>query len=144
MAEHEISVSKAARMLGVTLHHVYALIWGGQLKAQKIGKQWRINVDAVERRLAGRTSDGRSRSSVPLRIPRRHDVVHRVIATAVLQNWFELGRSYSSYSGILLRRVNFSPRYFFEVVAPKNRANIRKWNKEPRNMNVYRPFGNWE
>jgi excisionase family DNA binding protein len=50
MTERELTVAEAARALGVTLHHVYALIWGGQLTAKKLGGQWRIFADAVEAR----------------------------------------------------------------------------------------------
>jgi len=60
MEERELTVAETARALGVTLHHVYALIWGGQLTAKKLGGEWRISTDAVEGRLAERTRDGRS------------------------------------------------------------------------------------
>lgn len=55
MTEQHMTVGETARALGVTLHHVYSLIWGGQLTAQKIGRQWRISNDAVEARLAERS-----------------------------------------------------------------------------------------
>jgi excisionase family DNA binding protein len=60
MAERDMTVAETARALGVTLHHVYALIWGGQLTAKRVGGRWRISSDVVEGRLAERTSDGRS------------------------------------------------------------------------------------
>lgn len=55
MAEQEMTVSETARTLGVTLHHVYALIWGGQLAATRIGGKWRITTNAVEARIAERS-----------------------------------------------------------------------------------------
>jgi excisionase family DNA binding protein len=54
MAEREMSVAEAARNLGVTLHHVYALIWGGQLKANRVGGRWRVSAEAVKARHAER------------------------------------------------------------------------------------------
>jgi excisionase family DNA binding protein len=50
MAQREISVAEAARTLAVTLHHVYALLWGGQLDGRRINGQWRVSADAVESR----------------------------------------------------------------------------------------------
>jgi excisionase family DNA binding protein len=55
MAEREMTVAEAARALGVTLHHVYALIWGGQLAATRVGGKWRVSTNAVETRLAERS-----------------------------------------------------------------------------------------
>lgn len=55
MTEREMTVAETARALSVTLHHVYALIWGGQLTAKKVGGQWQISTDAVEARLAERS-----------------------------------------------------------------------------------------
>lgn len=55
MAEQEISVSEAARRLGVALSYVYSLLWAGKLKARKVNRQWRIAIDAVEARLAERS-----------------------------------------------------------------------------------------
>ena len=53
MAEREITVAETARTLGVTLHHVYSLVWAGRLDAGKIGRQWRVSVEAVEARQKG-------------------------------------------------------------------------------------------
>jgi excisionase family DNA binding protein len=50
MAEREITVAEAARALGVTLHHVYALLWGGQLEGRRVNGQWRVSAGAVEAR----------------------------------------------------------------------------------------------
>jgi excisionase family DNA binding protein len=55
MAERDMTVAETARALGVTLHHVYALIWGGQLIAKREGGQWRISSDVIEARLAERS-----------------------------------------------------------------------------------------
>jgi excisionase family DNA binding protein len=55
MEEREMTVAEVARTLGVTLHHVYSLIWGGQLAAKMVGGQWRVSADAVETRLTERS-----------------------------------------------------------------------------------------
>jgi excisionase family DNA binding protein len=55
MPEQEISVSEAARRLGVALTYVYSLLWAGKLEARKVNRQWRISTDAVEARLAKRS-----------------------------------------------------------------------------------------
>ena len=54
MTEREISVAEAARKLGVTLTHLYALLWAAKLKGRKVERQWRVSVDAVEARLSQR------------------------------------------------------------------------------------------
>ncbi len=54
MPEQEISVSEAARRLGVALTYVYSLLWAGKLKARKVNRQWRISADAVAARLKSR------------------------------------------------------------------------------------------
>jgi excisionase family DNA binding protein len=54
MPEREISVSEAARRLGVALTYVYSLLWAGKLKARKVNRQWRISADAVESRRKAR------------------------------------------------------------------------------------------
>lgn len=53
MEDQEISVAETARKLNVTLHHVYSLVWAGRLEARKIGRQWRVSVEAVEARQKG-------------------------------------------------------------------------------------------
>ena len=50
MVGREMTVAEAARALGVTLHHVYALLWAGRLAGRKIKQQWRVSADAVEAR----------------------------------------------------------------------------------------------
>ena len=49
--EKEVSAIEAARRLGVGLDYLYSLLWTGKLKGHKIGKQWRVPVEAVEARL---------------------------------------------------------------------------------------------
>ena len=50
MPEREMTVAEAARRLGVTLHHLYSLLWEGRLTARKVKGQWRISADAIEAR----------------------------------------------------------------------------------------------
>ena len=50
MAGREMTVAEAARALGVTLHHVYAMLWAGRLEGRKVKRQWRVSADAVEAR----------------------------------------------------------------------------------------------
>jgi len=47
----EISALEAARRLGIGLDYLYGLLWTGKLEGRKVGKRWRIAVDAVEARL---------------------------------------------------------------------------------------------
>jgi excisionase family DNA binding protein len=49
--EKELSAIEAARKLGVGLDYLYSLLWTGKLQGSKVGKQWRIPVEAVEARL---------------------------------------------------------------------------------------------
>lgn len=49
--EKELSAIETARRLGVGLDYLYSLLWTGKLQARKVGKQWRIPVEAVEARL---------------------------------------------------------------------------------------------
>ena len=55
MSEKEISVSEAARKLGVALTYVYSLVWAGKLKARKVDREWRVSAAAVEARLKARS-----------------------------------------------------------------------------------------
>jgi excisionase family DNA binding protein len=55
MAEQDISVSEAARRLGVALSYVYSLLWAGKLDARKVNRQWRVSIEAVEARLKRRS-----------------------------------------------------------------------------------------
>jgi excisionase family DNA binding protein len=54
MPKQDISVSEAARRLGVSITYVYSLLWAGKLKARKVNREWRISADAVESRLKAR------------------------------------------------------------------------------------------
>ncbi len=47
----EMSAIEAARRLGVGLDYLYSLLWTGKLVGRKVGKRWRIPVEAVEARL---------------------------------------------------------------------------------------------
>jgi excisionase family DNA binding protein len=49
-----VTVREAARRLGCGLKRIYDLVWSGQLEAQKVNKQWRIPVKAIEERIKGR------------------------------------------------------------------------------------------
>jgi excisionase family DNA binding protein len=50
VVEQEITVAEAARRLGVTLAHVYSLLWAGRLQGRKINRQWLVSGDAIETR----------------------------------------------------------------------------------------------
>lgn len=54
VAEQEITVAEAARRLGVTLAHVYSLLWAGRLEGRKVNRQWLVSVDAIEERRSKR------------------------------------------------------------------------------------------
>lgn len=54
MAEKTLTVSQAARKLGVAMSYVYALLWAGKLTANKINRQWHISAAAIEARLKRR------------------------------------------------------------------------------------------
>jgi len=47
----ELSAIEAARKLAVGLDYVYSLLWTGKLLGRKVGKRWRIPVEAVDARL---------------------------------------------------------------------------------------------
>lgn len=49
-----MTVREAARRLGCGIKRTYDLVWSGQLEAQKIGKQWRIPMKAVQDRIDAR------------------------------------------------------------------------------------------
>jgi len=51
MKQTEVSAIEAARRLGLGLDYLYSLLWTGKLKGRKVGKRWRIPVEAVEIRL---------------------------------------------------------------------------------------------
>jgi excisionase family DNA binding protein len=48
------SVGRTARELGCTLGYVYALVYAGRLKAEKVGGRWQIPLTEVEARLRKR------------------------------------------------------------------------------------------
>jgi excisionase family DNA binding protein len=50
----EVSAIEAARKLGVGLDYLYSLLWTGKLAGRKVGRQWRIPIEAVEVRLKQR------------------------------------------------------------------------------------------
>ena len=49
-----VGIKDAARTLSYTLKYVYDLVYLGKLPAQKVARQWRIPVSAVEERLKQR------------------------------------------------------------------------------------------
>lgn len=57
MSEH-LSVSEAARRLGISLDGVYRLLYAGKIRGIKADGKWRILVESVEERL--RKRGGRS------------------------------------------------------------------------------------
>jgi len=54
-ADH-LTPREAARRLNISLDYVYKLVWADQLEAKKIGRQWRIAVDAVDARIQRRAA----------------------------------------------------------------------------------------
>jgi len=50
----ELSAIEAARTLGVGLDYLYSLLWTGKLAGRKVGRQWRVPVEAVEARRKSR------------------------------------------------------------------------------------------
>ena len=53
-SQKELSIQEAARSLGITLQHTYALVWAGRLIARKEDGKWLVSADAVGARLRGR------------------------------------------------------------------------------------------
>jgi excisionase family DNA binding protein len=49
-----VGIREAARALGFTVKYIYDLVHSGRLPAQKIDRQWRIALSAVEGRLKAR------------------------------------------------------------------------------------------
>jgi excisionase family DNA binding protein len=47
----DVSAIEAARRLAVGLDYLYSLLWTGKLEGRKVGRRWRIPVEAVEARL---------------------------------------------------------------------------------------------
>ena len=52
--EGTLSVSEAARKLGISLDGVYRLLYAGKLAGTKTDGKWRVPAAAVEERLQGR------------------------------------------------------------------------------------------
>lgn len=50
----DLSAIEAARRLGIGLDYLYSLLWTGKLEGRKVGKRWRIPLEAVEARLKRR------------------------------------------------------------------------------------------
>lgn len=46
----EVGAAEAARRLEIALDYLYRLLWSGKLAGRKIGKTWRIPVDAINLR----------------------------------------------------------------------------------------------
>lgn len=44
----ESTAREAAQQLGVSLHHLYELIWTGKVAARRVDGRWMIPVKAVE------------------------------------------------------------------------------------------------
>ncbi len=49
-----VGVREAARKLNFSLKYIYDLLYLGKLAGRKIGRQWRIPVEAIEARLKER------------------------------------------------------------------------------------------
>ena len=52
--DKQISAIEAARKLGVGLDYLYSLLWTGKLQGRKVGKQWRIPIEAIDAKLRAR------------------------------------------------------------------------------------------
>lgn len=50
MKTNEVSAAEAARRLRIALDYTYRLLWSGKLAGRKIGKTWRIPVQAIDER----------------------------------------------------------------------------------------------
>jgi excisionase family DNA binding protein len=46
----EVSAAEAARRLQIALDYTYRLLWSGKLAGRKVGKTWRIPVQAINDR----------------------------------------------------------------------------------------------
>ena len=53
-SKSEITAIEAARRLGVGLDYLYSLLWTQKLLGRKVGRRWRIPIEAVETRLKQR------------------------------------------------------------------------------------------
>lgn len=52
-----VSVREAAMQLGVTLQHVYKLIWDGSLDGRKVDGKWQIYTGSLKERVAQRAGE---------------------------------------------------------------------------------------
>jgi excisionase family DNA binding protein len=52
--EKEVTAVEAARRLGVGLDYLYSLLWTGKLEGHKVGRQWRVPVEAIQARMKQR------------------------------------------------------------------------------------------
>ena len=52
--ENELTPVEAARRLGIGLDYLYALLWTGKLKGQKVEGRWQVPAAEVEARLRKR------------------------------------------------------------------------------------------
>lgn len=50
----EMTPIEAARTLGIGLDYLYALLWTGKLKAEKVAGRWRIPAGEIEARMKKR------------------------------------------------------------------------------------------
>jgi excisionase family DNA binding protein len=53
-SQRTIGIREAAQRLGFTMKYLYDLIYTGKLKAEKVGRSWRIPTHVVEARLKQR------------------------------------------------------------------------------------------
>jgi len=57
----ELFTPQAAERLGVTVGRVNQLIWAGILSARKLGRDWLVDAESVDRYQANRKPPGRPR-----------------------------------------------------------------------------------
>jgi excisionase family DNA binding protein len=49
-SKDEVSAVEAARRLGVGLDYIYSLLWTGKLSGRKVGRVWRVPIQAINER----------------------------------------------------------------------------------------------
>jgi excisionase family DNA binding protein len=54
MSQKTSSVREAAKQLGCTLKYIYDLLYSARLPGEKVGREWRIPVEALKDRLRHR------------------------------------------------------------------------------------------
>jgi excisionase family DNA binding protein len=52
--KRSIGIREAARKLSCSLKNIYDLVYAGKLPAEKVARQWRIPIEAIEARLKQR------------------------------------------------------------------------------------------